>query len=332
MSEITVPTKRDLAEMAKAGQEISKGIEEEISSLHQLDARKRAGEFFLFFSLYALGAALVPFLSGGWYVIPLILMALCLNSLGILLHEGLHGILAQDRTRNHLLSFMVGLPLMMSASAYRATHQDHHIDLGRGKDYGTYAQHVHSTKYVWIAYYLQLFFGSFLYVALIPFLGFHTSNARVRRIIVLELLIIATVFVLMFQWISWSGIARYWFYPILLTNVLTNIRGLASHALGDVEDVYLCSRTVYCSPVVEFIFLHENYHLEHHLFPQVPSYHLRELHHLIRHKLPRALESTSYATFLFEFLKAGLTLDVTPRRIRYASQPVTAIPDEGENG
>jgi hypothetical protein len=65
-------------------------------------------------------------------------------------------------------------------------------------------------------------------------------------------------------------------------------------------------------PVVAFCLLNENYHLEHHLFPEVPSYHLRELHELLWPRLPRAVTGQSYVGFLLRFLRATWRLDETP--------------------
>ena len=98
-----------------------------------------------------------------------------------------------------------------------------------------------------------------------------------------------------------------------MLNLLSNIRGLASHALGDVEDIYLSSRTISSSKLTALLFLHENFHLEHHLFPRVPSYHLAELHRLIWPRLPRALAVSSYPAFLRLFFRAALKRNLQPQ-------------------
>ena len=35
-----------------------------------------------------------------------------------------------------------------------------------------------------------------------------------------------------------------------------------------------------------FLYLDMNYHVEHHMFPMVPYYHLSALHEVIKHDLP----------------------------------------------
>jgi len=91
---------------------------------------------------------------------------------------------------------------------------------------------------------------------------------------------------------SWSGFA-----PLLLMGALTAIRGFTQHGITEASDPYLASRTMLPSPMVAFFLLNENYHLEHHLFPEVPSYHLPALHELIWPKLPRAVSAEAIWRF-----------------------------------
>ena len=69
-----------------------------------------------------------------------------------------------------------------------------------------------------------------------------------------------------------------WLLPAVVVGYMTNIRGFTQHGIAVAADPFLASRTMKPHPVVAFCLLYENYHLEHHLFPEVPSYHLPELH------------------------------------------------------
>lgn len=53
-----------------------------------------------------------------------------------------------------------------------------------------------------------------------------------------------------------------------------------------VSDFRLCCRTFTTNPVVQFLYWHMNFHIEHHMFAAVPCYHLARLHRAIRHDLP----------------------------------------------
>lgn len=55
----------------------------------------------------------------------------------------------------------------------------------------------------------------------------------------------------------------------------------------NVPDYRLCCRTIYLSPVLQFLYWHMNYHTEHHMYAAVPCYRLGRLHRLIRRDMPR---------------------------------------------
>jgi len=54
----------------------------------------------------------------------------------------------------------------------------------------------------------------------------------------------------------------------------------------DVLDHRMSTRTVYINPVLRFLYLNMNYHVEHHMFPTVPYYNLPALHEEIKQWLP----------------------------------------------
>ena len=306
-----------LAALKEGSKKVSSGIEEEISCLQDLSNAKRLLEVIPFLCFYISGAALAYNQSN----LPLllfpgiVLMGVALNSLGILVHEGLHGALVKGHRLNHLLSFLAGVPLLISTTAYQVTHANHHFELGRKLDYGTYKQHLNKSFQIWIAYFAQLFLGAFLYTVFIPLLAFKSATKRSRIFISIEYVAIVGLLTFAVTKTSTNAILLFWAYPLLIANILTNIRGLASHALVDVESPYLSSRTIKSSKLVSFLFLHENYHLEHHIFPSIPSYNLRKAHLLIWNRLPKAVYSDSYSTFLINFFKAAIKNDLSPMGI-----------------
>jgi fatty acid desaturase len=54
----------------------------------------------------------------------------------------------------------------------------------------------------------------------------------------------------------------------------------------NVPDFRLCCRTFTVNPLVQFLYWHMNYHLEHHMYAAVPCYNLSKLHQAILHDLP----------------------------------------------
>ena len=63
----------------------------------------------------------------------------------------------------------------------------------------------------------------------------------------------------------------------------------------NVADHRLNTRTVMMNPISRFLYLNMNYHIEHHMFPMVPYYHLPALHQNIAHDLPPACPSIAAA-------------------------------------
>jgi fatty acid desaturase len=74
---------------------------------------------------------------------------------------------------------------------------------------------------------------------------------------------------------------------LLMAYGITQHAGLAE----DVVDHRLNTRTVHMNFVHRFLYLNMNYHLEHHIFPNVPYDALPRLHELVKEQLPPAHES-----------------------------------------
>ena len=74
------------------------------------------------------------------------------------------------------------------------------------------------------------------------------------------------------------------FYGVWFAWLLGNLQHAGLQE--DVLDHRLNSRTVYLNPVFRFLYWNMNYHIEHHLFPQVPAHALPALHEEIKAELP----------------------------------------------
>ncbi len=91
----------------------------------------------------------------------------------------------------------------------------------------------------------------------------------------------------------WTGGLRfaalfvlYWLAPYCtFTQVFFRIRGAIEHgSVPDPENPYQQTRTYLIHPLLAFFFSPKqvNYHLEHHLYPSVPFYHLPQLHAVLQ--------------------------------------------------
>ena len=84
--------------------------------------------------------------------------------------------------------------------------------------------------------------------------------------------------------------ALYLLLPFLYGTTMIHCIHFIQHAglANDVKDHRLCVRTVKLNPIFSFLCWNMEYHLEHHMFPMVPSYNLKKLHEVIKDQLPPA--------------------------------------------
>ena len=100
--------------------------------------------------------------------------------------------------------------------------------------------------------------------------------------------------------VVWSGVAGsiapllFIGLPTVFGGWLMVFFGITQHAglQVDVLDHRLNTRTVLMNPVLRFLYLNMNYHVEHHLLPSVPYHALPELHAEIADQLAPPLPST----------------------------------------
>lgn len=123
-----------------------------------------------------------------------------------------------------------------------------------------------------------------------------------------------------------------WMLPVVITLAPFYGRGIqwlcneSQHIglPGNIADFRICSRTIYLNPVLQFMYWHMNYHIDHHIYAAVPCYRLGRLHQIIRQDLPychRGLVSVwreILATLAHRKTEAGYQFiaDCPARRIR----------------
>ena len=301
----------------RARQDMSRGFEARVAKLAAQDGRKRALEFAVFIALAVCGVWLTVtgWANSRWFLpaagIPV--TALALNAFVLLMHDGMHSSLFPNRQWNRIGSVLLGATFVMSYSAYRVLHTRHHKFLGDSRDPDDYQNYLPRPRVLlWSLHFMRLSVGPVLYLALIPVLGLKYGTGEERRHILSEYFFLLATYSVLWRLVPGGLLLVAWLVPLLIVATLTAIRGFTQHGITDASDPYIASRTILPSPLVGFFLLHENYHLEHHLFPEVPSYHLPRLHGLIWPRLPRVVSGRSYLEFLARFLRATPRLDETP--------------------
>jgi fatty acid desaturase/membrane-associated phospholipid phosphatase len=301
----------------RAREDMSRGFEVEVERLAAQDWRKRALEFAVFIALAVWGVWLTAtsWTNSRWFLLAagIPVTALALNAFVLLMHDGMHSSLFPNRRWNRIGSVLLGATFFMSYSAYRVLHARHHRFLGDSRDPDDYRNYLPRPRVLlWSLHFMRLSVGPLLYLALIPVLALKHGTGEERRHILAEYLFLLAAYSVLLRFVPGALLLIAWLVPLLMVAAFTAIRGFTQHGITDASDPYIASRTILPNPLVGFFLLHENYHLEHHLFPEVPSYHLPRLHRLIWPRLPRVVSGRSYLGFLARFLRATPRLDETP--------------------
>lgn len=299
----------------EARERLVRGIEHEVAALRSLRPARRLAEIALFVGLWGLAtlAGLAGLATEGplaWALRGgILLAAVALNAMYLLSHEGHHHLLFRGHLANRLASILLCAPLLHGPTAYRVLHEQHHRHLGGPGDPDEYRNYTRSKRKLWALHWVRLLLGTWLYVELIPLVGWRRAGAQDRRRILAEYALLVPLYAAVFWLVPIGVLLQVWLLPGLLVCYFSAIRALAQHALADPDDPLTASRSIQCGPVVSFLLLNENYHLEHHLFPEVPSYHLPRLRALLRPRMPVAVEGASYTRFLLGFVWRSLKGD-----------------------
>jgi fatty acid desaturase len=294
---------------ARVRESLSSGLEAEIAGLRRRRPRRRLAEIGFFAALWAAGiaAGLIAMNTTGPMEWPLRLAgiaaaAAALNAFYLLSHEGHHQLLFRSPVANHAVNLALCVPLLHSPSAYRVLHELHHRYLGGPGDPDEYRNYTDSARVRWALQWVRLTMGTLVYMPLIPVVAWRRAERADRRRIALEYAVMTAAWVPAFVVLPVKMLLQTWLIPGVVVGYISAVRALAQHALTQGNDPLLASRSVRSNPLVSFLLLNENYHLEHHLFPEVPSYNLPRLRVLLRSRLPHTIEAESYTRFLGGFV------------------------------
>ncbi len=201
----------------------------------------------------------------------------------VLLHEQVHKIIfARNRPRwNRLFGLLYGLPSGISATQFKRWHLDHHDELGNDEDDPKRA-HLSPKKNTRLTKLLYMTPMLFVIYAIASKTEAKTYPEDEQRIIVRERLfnVVMHVAFVAFLW-NHGGFFlafRVWLFPFLFCfPPAFVINRLGQHFDIDRSDPAKWSTLVNGNPLIRFLFLWSNHHIEHHYFQRVPFYRLTEL-------------------------------------------------------
>ncbi|MBU1699478.1 MAG: fatty acid desaturase [Candidatus Eisenbacteria bacterium] len=257
---------------------------EEMRDLHRVETSRHFGLAIRHILLSMIALAILF-----WFKQPIIWIPVALfqgfQILGftILLHEQVHEIIFRGRRPrlNRLMGLIYAFPSSISATQFRIWHLDHHKELGSS---------VHDPKRAYLTpkivkrWYKLLYLTPFLFViySIASKKEAATYTQAERRLINIERtvgiflhLIFAALLVLGG---GWNAMLRVWFIPLFLAfPIAFTLNRLGQHYDINPDDPINWATLINSHPFWDFIFLYSNFHLEHHYFPRVPFYRLKEL-------------------------------------------------------
>lgn len=204
--------------------------------------------------------------AGWWWLTPLVVFGIFVAVVTVT-HDVVHRTLGLTEEETDRWLFALGLVLLESGHAYRITHRQHHRLFPSPDDPEGYPANLSLLGAVC--------YGPVFLVRLWVW-SFRRARLRDRAWLLLEALVpIAAVTAGVLLWsltpavlvYAVMAIAGSWVYPLLTVY-------LPHHDYGD--EPLKQTRTLR-GRIIPAIFLELTYHLEHHLYPQVPSHHLPEL-------------------------------------------------------
>ena len=268
---------------------------------------------FLFIGMWVLGAA-VLLREPSWPIRFLCYMTIgvAIQSMAILLHEGIHGNLFRRKKLDRWASVILGIPALFAGTAYKVPHILHHRFNRTEKDPDEFTNLSKNRTFLSIAFYAWGLIGMPLYLFHAPFNALRLGKPRERLDIILEYgllgVIYGGVFLTAAKFGAVSTVLHCWIIPMAVSSVLGNVRGWAEHAMTPRGHPLTETRTVTSNWLVSLLMCNLNYHLEHHLFPGVPWYRLPRLHALLQDDYRRAgaYAYRSYLKFVWDAVRIGI--------------------------
>ncbi|HZY18542.1 MAG TPA: fatty acid desaturase family protein [Ramlibacter sp.] len=250
-----------------------------------------------------------------WVALSVLVIGIAQHGLFILAHEAAHYRLLPNRTANDLLGRLIGMAGGVSMCTYRVTHRLHHNNLYTSEDPDTaiHGGYPRGRRYL-VDKLARDILGLNAWKTFAYFFGAPAINADTRRGIrplddtspalraaarrdrlwVAGFHLAAPVAA--FTLGGGRALAMYavlWMLPLVtVLQPILRLRAILEHgAVSDLGSPLTAARTnrTWGRPLNWLARLvlfphHVNYHLEHHLYPAVPHYHLPRLHRLLLDK------------------------------------------------
>ena len=306
-------TRNELKAVSQWYRSLPSSKRDAIRKLHELRPTYNATAL-LFVVLWGLEAYLmhrfpyVPVRLAGY-----VLIGFHIHGLANLMHEAVHGNFFRNRSIDRWCGFVLGAPALVSGTAFRVVHPQHHQYNRSEGDPDEISSAVPNVWLRQVAFYAWLLVGMFYYVLVrLPIQAWRLGSRQERRQMIIEYGLLVAIYGAVFaaaasQGAVWS-VLHAWIFPAVFTGLFANVRGAAEHMLTEPGHPLTQSRTVRSTRLLSFLNVNLNYHLEHHLFPGMPWYNLPRLHELLQGEYEKAgaFVHGSYLRFIVDALRTGV--------------------------
>ncbi|AAY37593.1 fatty acid desaturase family protein [Pseudomonas syringae] len=241
-------------------------------------------------------------------LIAVIIIATRQHALLVLMHDAAHLLISRDKRRNDLISnVFLTFPLTLSTSRYRAHHIAHHKHLNTPDD-PDYADAFApaSSGLFWQALLRDISGLSTLQslrtmdsFSVIGLFTHPVPSTRIERYQAMAFYACAALLITALQ--AWPAVLLYWLAPLVFfLPPILRIRSLSEHAGLSTQSVKRDARSVSPGWLERGLFApcNINRHWEHHLFQQIPSYHLGTLSRRLAQSLPGSAAACSTQGYL----------------------------------
>jgi fatty acid desaturase len=236
------------------------------------------------------------------WVIGAVLIGTRQHGLAVLAHDGAHHLVVRSHFWNDVLTnYLATYPLTFTVQGYRTTHLKHHWYLETPEDPSKVSVDRHPEEWTFpmpVWNFVRMFLRDILLLsqrAAISLMKYLWEIPGGRTPHVIRIAIMHAIAIAVFAWTG--NLLAYlllWIVPLYTVTVACyRLRSVAEHSgIGpqserysrDVIDNLRTTRTTTGSGVSQYLLIPYNvsYHIEHHMFPSIPTFRLRDLHHKLR--------------------------------------------------
>ncbi len=239
------------------------------------------------------------------------------HALAVMAHDAVHGLIVPNRRANDLLAeLLLAWPVLMPFRSYRHVHRLHHRHLGTERD-PDFARNRPDRlgRRGGALEFARIMLGlNVEQRGLLAFFAWGDAAVETERLKTRPWLR-GGYYALVLGVAGAVGglplLGRYWLVPLLTWFLFCmRLKGTAEHFAVEGSDALSLSRSVRPGPLTRLLIAPKQVycHIEHHLYPSVPHYRLRELQaELMKHRgyAERAHITGGYLAFLGECARFG---------------------------